>query len=73
MTRGELVLVVAGAPRLEDEDAAALAAEHTLTVLLQELPVSQAARIAAQLTGRSRKELYERALALQQGTGGEDE
>ena len=41
------------------EDADALAAAGTLKVLLQELPVSQAARIAAQLTGRSRKELYE--------------
>ena len=64
MTRGEIVLVVAGAPRLENVDADALAAERTLTTLLQELPVSQAARLAAQLTGRSRKELYERALAL---------
>jgi len=66
MTRGEIVLVVAGAPRQVDEDAAALAAAGTLKVLLQELPVSQAARIAAQLTGRGRKELYELALALQQ-------
>ena len=64
MTRGEIVLVVAGAPSSENDDADALAASRTLEVLLQELPVSQAARIAAQLTGRSRKELYERALAL---------
>ena len=64
MTRGEIVLVVAGAPRQDDEDADTLAAEGTLKVLLQELPVSQAARLAAQLTGRSRKALYERALAL---------
>ena len=66
MARGEIVLVVAGAPRQEDEDADALAAAGTLKVLLQELPVSQAARIAAQLTGRGRKELYELALTLQQ-------
>ena len=64
MVRGEIVLVVAGAPAAADADADALAAERVLSVLLQELPVSQAARIAAQLTGRSRKELYERALAL---------
>jgi 16S rRNA (cytidine1402-2'-O)-methyltransferase len=62
MTRGEIVLVVAGAAVVED-DTDALAAERVLGVLLQELPVSQAARLAAQLTGRSRKELYERALA----------
>ena len=71
MTRGEIVLVVAGAPRQEDEDADALGAERTLTTLLQELPVSQAARLAAQLTGRSRKELYERALALASQKPGE--
>jgi 16S rRNA (cytidine1402-2'-O)-methyltransferase len=64
MCRGEIVLVVAGAPVTADGDADALAAERVLNVLRQELPVSQAARIAAQLTGRSRKELYERALAL---------
>jgi 16S rRNA (cytidine1402-2'-O)-methyltransferase len=64
MSRGEIVLVVAGAPVTADTDADQLAAERVLNVLLQELPVSQAARIAAQLTGRGRKELYERALAL---------
>jgi 16S rRNA (cytidine1402-2'-O)-methyltransferase len=64
MMRGEIVLVVAGAPSSEDDDADALVATRTLEILLQELPVSQAARIAAQLTGHSRKDLYERALVL---------
>ncbi len=64
MTRGEIVLVIAGAEATTDDDAATREAERVLSVLLQELPVSQAARIAAQLTGRGRKELYERALAL---------
>jgi 16S rRNA (cytidine1402-2'-O)-methyltransferase len=62
LTRGEIVLVVAGAAA-GDDDAEAQAAARVLDVLLQELPVSQAARMAAQITGRSRKELYERALA----------
>ncbi len=67
MSRGELVLVVGGAPAESDAAAESRAALHTLELLLQELPVSQAARLAAQLTGRSRKELYEHALQLQQG------
>jgi 16S rRNA (cytidine1402-2'-O)-methyltransferase len=62
MSRGELVLVVGGAPAESDAAAESRAALHTLELLLQELPVSQAARLAAQLTGRSRKELYEQAL-----------
>jgi len=35
-----------------------------LSILLDAVPASQAARIAAQITGRARKELYERALRL---------
>ena len=62
MSRGEIVLVVQGAAGEASADDTA--AERVLKVLLEEMPVSQAARIAAQLTGRSRKELYERALRL---------
>jgi 16S rRNA (cytidine1402-2'-O)-methyltransferase len=63
MTRGEIVVVVAGAC---DDDTAARAdeARRLLQVLLQELPVSQAVRIAAQVTGARRKPLYELALEL---------
>ena len=66
MTRGELVIVVAGARDAGDEAAAEQEREamRVLELLLLELPVSQAARLAAQITGRSRKELYERALEV---------
>jgi len=62
IARGEIVLVVQGAARASSADDAE--AERVLRILLEDLPVSQAARIAAQLTGRSRKELYDRALRL---------
>ena len=66
MTRGELVIVVAGARDAGDEAAAEQEREamRVLELLLLELPVSQAARLAAQITGRGRKELYERALKV---------
>jgi 16S rRNA (cytidine1402-2'-O)-methyltransferase len=62
MTRGEIVLVVQGAASITSVDDAE--AVRVLKILLEELPVSQAARIAAQITGRARKELYERAIRL---------
>ena len=62
MTRGEIVLVVQGAASATSVDD--VEAERVLKILLEEMPVSQAARLAAQVTGRARKELYERALRL---------
>ena len=62
MARGEIVIVVQGAEaRAAADDAEA---DRVLRVLLEDLPVSQAAKLAAQITGRPRKELYERALRL---------
>ena len=62
--RGEIVLVVAGAPSQADEE---LAPEviNTLTILLAHLPVKQAASIAAEITGQKKNRLYEAALKLQ--------
>lgn len=59
-TRGEWVLVIAGA---EPQPAADI--NTVLDALLAELPVKQAARLAAQLTGVSRNTAYARALARQ--------
>ena len=70
MTRGELVVVVAGAPAVSDETAAQASreADRVLRALLAELPVSQAARLAAEVTGQSRSELYARALAIKKSS-----
>lgn len=62
MSRGEIAIVVQGAPESAGADDAE--ADRVLRILIDEMPVSQAARIAAQITGRARKELYERALLL---------
>ena len=62
--RGEFVLVLHAAPAVAPQDDALPArAERTLRVLLAELPLKQAAAIAAELSGLPRKRLYAQALA----------
>ena len=61
--RGEFVILIEGATN--DEDAAAdIEGERILRVLLAELPVKQAAALAAQITGQKKNALYERALQI---------
>jgi len=62
MQRGELVLVVEGAPTESTADAQE--ADRVLGVLVKSLPPSQAAGIASALTGLSRQACYARALEL---------
>ncbi len=64
--KGEFVLLVDGAApdSAGTEDGAT---EHTLRVLLAELPLKQAVALAAAITGGGRNQLYARALALRAG------
>lgn len=62
--RGEFVLLVSGPPPREGLDAES---ERILKVLLAELPVKQAARLAAAITGRPKNDLYARALEIKGG------
>ena len=59
--RGEMVLVVAGNTQSSSvEDAEA---QRVLDILLDDLPVKQAAALAAKITGVGKRDLYQLALA----------
>ena len=66
MSRGEIVIIVSGNPAAPSS-AQALNADQLLRALLEELPPSQAAKIAAKLTGEKRSDLYARAMQLSGG------
>ncbi|TVP89622.1 MAG: 16S rRNA (cytidine(1402)-2'-O)-methyltransferase [Pseudomonadaceae bacterium] len=70
--RGECVLVVEGAPSVDDSDALPAEVERTLTILLDELPLKQAAALAAKLTGEKKNRLYQWALAKDAQVGDTD-
>jgi 16S rRNA (cytidine1402-2'-O)-methyltransferase len=59
--RGEFVILVEGAPADADTDTDA---ERVLQILLAELPLKQAAALAAQITGQKKSVFYERALQI---------
>ncbi len=63
-TRGEITVVVEGAPRGSSEQDPRAQLDATLNVLLTELAPSKAAALAARLTGAKRNDAYSRALEL---------
>jgi 16S rRNA (cytidine1402-2'-O)-methyltransferase len=63
--RGEFVVLVEGAPPAGDADD--LEAERVLQILLSECSVKQAANLTAQITGKKKNALYERALQIKGG------
>ena len=70
-TRGELVLVIAGAPpeAAAGADGHGGALDRVLAPLLAELPLKQAAQLAAQIAAVRHNEAYKRALELKQAYG----
>jgi len=60
--KGEFVVLLEGAT--ETQDAEDVEAERILNILLAECSVKQAANLTAQITGRKKNALYERALQL---------
>jgi 16S rRNA (cytidine1402-2'-O)-methyltransferase len=65
--KGEFVVLVQGCPPA-GETPLDEAARRVLAVLLAELPLKQAAALAAKITGLSRNELYAHALEMKKAT-----
>ncbi|MDO5652793.1 MAG: 16S rRNA (cytidine(1402)-2'-O)-methyltransferase [Brachymonas sp.] len=67
-SKGEFVLVLHPLAQQTgvEEGTISAQAEHTLRLLLAELPLKTAVKLAAEISGSARNALYERALALKQ-------
>ena len=66
--KGESVLIVEGAAQ-QPSDRYEVDSDKLLLTLLTCMSVKDAAHHAAQLTGQSKNELYQRALQIKQGAG----
>src|SRR5687768_5948757 len=62
--KGEFVLLVTGAEALNRAELSEQA-QHTLQLLLADLPLKQAVRLAAEISGESKNKIYSFALSLQ--------
>lgn len=62
--KGEFVLMLEGHAEETDSDAIQRSSEDLLKILLDELPVKQAASIAAKITGRKKNDLYRQAMKI---------
>ena len=65
-TRGEFALVLHGTPQPRSADDGL----RVLQLLLKELPLKSAVKLAAEITGGSKNELYDAALRLKAGDAG---
>ncbi len=62
--RGEFVVVVAGAPKLEVKEEEHAQFEAVLKILLAELPLKQAVKLTCEITGAKKNSVYEFGLEL---------
>jgi 16S rRNA (cytidine1402-2'-O)-methyltransferase len=62
-SKGEFVVLIAGAEERTEEQLAP-EAERVIRILLEELPVKQAAALAARISGEKKNRLYQFALAV---------
>jgi 16S rRNA (cytidine1402-2'-O)-methyltransferase len=62
--KGEFVLMLAGHEQEESSDEQSVAVESLVKILVDELPVKQAASLAAKITGKKKNELYKLAINL---------
>ena len=63
-TRGEFVLMLAGHKETSESDEVSMNLERLLKILVKELPVKQAATLAAKITGVRKNEAYKFAQKL---------
>lgn len=64
--KGEFVVLLAATEyEQQEDDKIDTNVQHILTTLIQELPLKQAAKIAAKITGKSKNTLYKQGLILQ--------
>lgn len=62
--KGEFVLMIAGYEEEESSDEVTATTEGLLKILIDELPIKQAASLAAKITGQKKNALYRQAMAL---------
>ena len=67
--KGEFVVVVHAQAQTDDDTQAH---DRLLGVLLQELPLKTAVKVAAEISGAARNALYERALKLRETSADSD-
>ncbi len=64
--KGEFVLMIAGHIDESESDEINSSTEELLKILVDELPVKQAASLASKITGRKKNELYKQAMSLKE-------